>query len=863
MAAAELIETGTRFQTLVEWFMAWPTHPEVISRSYWNNPTGEIAPIRLPNEPETAQAVHIGWWVQPPQVMMGMYQQGHVCPLTGEIANVNGAMFVYGGPYQTGIGLRHLVNPMTPASRRKAPGWTSERFDRLNALPKCPIEFRRAFPTEIPREIAVDLTWQMLQNSFARDNNNAQNVNNQRNYGGSWGVVNWNGYIQRGPEYLTVFCGRDGRELGTVPFTVPRTDMGQMWNDFTFFRFEPDNRVERHQAAVAYLDGRGENASMVHVRGYYSRLTVSRYDWDGTTLTGQVITDSGFEVLPNPFNARPMQADGTFAFNGWTHNNIHGSPGRMTRAFDPNHLLLFCFERPIPCLEECFRTCFTLQGQQAMNVVDVDGDGRDEINVGGAMINSDGSLRWSGWYRYFTPATHQTVPGGNWQKVGHGDWMVTGFFMPDHGSVKSWASFEGSMLDSALIDADTGEIIFFDQPTGNAGNNFQWAANRDTQRAIAGDFTSEPGWTFNNNRAIWSSPFTANTQGGHWRINPDGPVVGHYSMTGRVVGSSSRALMMPQDNQVFWNADLSTATGSSGGGGWLSRAVPNAANTAYVVQRVMTAQGNQGLHWGQAAFIADVFGDWREEFGLLANVGTGAFNSATAEYELRIYFNPDISEHRLFSLMTDRRYRVEAARYNTGYNIATVPGFYIGRDMDFDNYWAVYQAQITPTFNPFRTILNDIPPVVFAGSNPAVLSAMLAYGYNVVLSTTPGNLGIFSHHSPFVVPVGTTLTVSTTLNIQRDAEIIVEGTLVVLDGARINNQGGSAGGGTLTIASTGRVINFGHIENVTNSAVVNYGEIVNNARFEVRANTRFHNCGYVSGTTPLNIHRNATICTNC
>jgi hypothetical protein len=499
-----------------------------------------------------------------------------------------------------------------------------------------------------------------------------------------------------------------------------------------------------------------------------------------------------------------------------------------------------------------------------MNVVDVDGDGIDEINVGGAMINADGSLRWSGWYRYFTPGTHQTTPGGNWQKIGHGDWMVTGFFMPEHDRVVTWASFEGSMLDSALIDADTGEIIFFDQPTGNAGNNFQWAANRDTQRAIAGDFTSERGWTFNNNRGLWSSPFGPNTQGGHWRINPAGPVVGYYSPTGRVVGSASRALLMPQDNQVFWNADLSTATGSSSGGGWLSRGALNPAGTAYQIQRVLTAQGNQGLHWGQAAFIADVFGDWREEFGLLANVGSGGFTGPDAVHELRIYFNTDISEHRLFSLMTDRRYRVEAARYNTGYNIATVPGFYIGSDMIFENKWNVFQAQITDDFNPFRTILPHVePPAEFGGTSPNDLRALLAEGYNVVLTTSPGNLGIFAQHSPFVIPEGSTLTIQTTLNIQRDAELVVEGTLIVLEGGRVNNQGGSLGGGTLRIAETGRVVNNGHIENVTNSTVINYGTIVNNARFEIRAGATFHNCGTVTGETYLNINRAAIIIEDC
>jgi len=148
------------------------------------------------------------------------------------------------------------------------------------------------------------------------------------------------------------------------------------------------------------------------------------------------------------------------------------------------------------------------------------------------------------------------------------------------------------------------------------------------------------------------------------------------------------------------------------------------------------------------------------------------------------------------------------------------------------------------------------PAPVFSGANPAVLSTALEQG-NVILSTA-GNLGIFAHHSPFVIPADTTLIVATTLNVSRDAELIVEGTLLVLPGGRINNQGTSTGiGGTITIAPGGTVINYGHVENVSNSVVVNYGTIVNNERFEIRANTRFHDCGVVSGEAQLRIHRDA------
>jgi len=158
-------------------------------------------------------------------------------------------------------------------------------------------------------------------------------------------------------------------------------------------------------------------------------------------------------------------------------------------------------------------------------------------------------------------------------------------------------------------------------------------------------------------------------------------------------------------------------------------------------------------------------------------------------------------------------------------------------------------------------VVNEQPPeaVVFSGNNPNVLKTLLEES-DVILETA-GNLGIFAHHSPFVIPEGRTLTVVTTLNVQGNAELIIEGTLIVLDGGRVNNQGGA--GGTIRITEIGTLVNYGHVENVTNSTVINYGTIENNGRFEVRASTRFHSCdGYVIGEIPLNIHRNAITCDN-
>ena len=151
----------------------------------------------------------------------------------------------------------------------------------------------------------------------------------------------------------------------------------------------------------------------------------------------------------------------------------------------------------------------------------------------------------------------------------------------------------------------------------------------------------------------------------------------------------------------------------------------------------------------------------------------------------------------------------------------------------------------------------SLTTVEFRDTRPAQLALALERGD--VLLATPSNLGIFAQHSPFVIPEGRTLVIATTLNVQRDAELVIYGTVVLLPGGRINNQGNSSGGGTIRIAEGGRLENNGYVENVSNSNVVNNGTIVNNARFEIRASTHFRNFGAVAGSAPLSINRNAII----
>ena len=87
---------------------------------------------------------------------------------------------------------------------------------------------------------------------------------------------NSSGYVLSGNEYLTLFNGETGAEMATVNYNPARGTVSS-WGD------SYGNRVDRFLATNAYLDG--QKPSMVFQRGYYTRMAIAAYDWDGSTLT--------------------------------------------------------------------------------------------------------------------------------------------------------------------------------------------------------------------------------------------------------------------------------------------------------------------------------------------------------------------------------------------------------------------------------------------------------------------------------------------------------------------------------------------------------------------------------------------------
>lgn len=147
------------------------------------------------------------------------------------------------------------------------------------------------------------------------------------------------GRILSGPEYLTLFDGRNGTILDTIDYEPGRGDSStwqSVWGD-TY-----GNRMDRFLACVAYLDG--TTPSVVMCRGYYTRAVLVAYDVMDKQLIKRWTFDSN---------------DGGTDKNGKPNSDYRG------------------------------------QGAHSIAVADVDQDGFDEIVYGAACIDHDGKGLYS------------------------------------------------------------------------------------------------------------------------------------------------------------------------------------------------------------------------------------------------------------------------------------------------------------------------------------------------------------------------------------------------------------------------------------------------------------------------------------
>lgn len=373
------------------------------------------------------------------------------------------------------------------------------------------------------------------------------------------------GYILKGPEYLTVFDGLTGAALATTDYVPPRhpqthsptpEQMDEVWGDGW------GNRVDRFLAAVAYLDGK--LPSLVMCRGYYTRSVLAAWNWRGGALTRL-----------------------------WTFDSDDGTPGNRE---------------------------YRGQGNHNLSVADVDGDGRDEIVYGAAVIDDDGKgLHATGW--------------------GHGDAMHVSDLDPDRPGL---------------------EVFNIQERFDDAGANFRDA---------------------HTGRELWKKPsVAAATSGGDvgegpGRANSVNIDPRHRGNECWVAGAGMRGLWSARgekisDSQpracnfaVWWDGDLLREL--------LDRNVVSKWNwEKQALEPLLTADGCSSNNGTKAtpALSADILGDWREE----------VIWRTSDDQELRIYTTTIPTKHRIPTLMHDPQYRLAVAWQNVAYNQPPHPSFYLG-----------------------------------------------------------------------------------------------------------------------------------------------------------------------------------------
>lgn len=309
------------------------------------------------------------------------------------------------------------------------------------------------------------------------------------------------GRILRGPEFLTVFDGLTGAARDTVPYLParhPETDsptsdqLKSVWGDGY------GNRVDRFLAAPACLDGR--SISLIMARGYYTRTVIAAWDLRGGKLVRRWVFDS------------------------------QAAPGSAAEHSG--------------------------QGNHQLSIMDVDGDGRDEIIYGSMTLDDDGTCLYS-------------------TRLGHGDALHVSDFDPQRPGLEVFSVHEDPGSNggrgATFRDAKSGEILWSIPST------------RDTGRGIAVDIDPRyPGaecWT-SDSRSL-------------------------FDARGNVIGSRRPSSI---NFAVWWDGDPQREL------------LDRTAITKWVGEtqseiRLLTAEGCSANNGTKATPVlsGDLFGDWREE----------------------------------------------------------------------------------------------------------------------------------------------------------------------------------------------------------------------------------------------------------